>query len=95
MDSREFTEWMGYYRLEPFGWQRADVHAGIVAATVANVNRDKKKHPKPYVPSDFIIEFDKDYVEPDVMSPEETLQAVLKLHTAMGGTVPPELVDSG
>ena len=37
--SRELSEWMVYYELEPFGEERADLRAGIVASTVANVNR--------------------------------------------------------
>jgi len=84
---------MAYYRLEPFGWERADLHAGIVASTIANVNRDKKRRAKPYSPKDFIISFDEQYIEPEVMSPEETLVMVVKLQRAMGGEVPPELQD--
>jgi hypothetical protein len=33
MSGRELTEWMAYDSLEPFGDQRADLRAGIVAAT--------------------------------------------------------------
>lgn len=57
LDSREITEWMAYERVEPFGVVRENLHAGIVAATVANVNRGK--HQKPFQPGDFVLEFGK------------------------------------
>jgi hypothetical protein len=56
--SRELSEWMVYYELEPFGEERGDLRAGIVASTVANVNRDPKKQKKPYSPQDFLPKFD-------------------------------------
>jgi hypothetical protein len=55
MDSREISEWMAYESVEPFGPWRDDVRAGVVAATVANVNRAKGA--KPYMPTDFVLEF--------------------------------------
>ena len=36
MSSREFAEWLAYERLEPFGPERADARAALVAQTVAN-----------------------------------------------------------
>ncbi len=55
-DSREFAEWRAYYELEPWGEERADLRAGIVASTIANVNRGKGKA---FSPGDFMPEFDK------------------------------------
>jgi hypothetical protein len=55
--SAELTEWMAFYQLEPFGPERGDLQAGIVAATVANVNRDAKKQKKPYSAQDFMPKF--------------------------------------
>lgn len=34
---------MAYAEIEPFGEERADLRAGIVASTIANVNRGKNK----------------------------------------------------
>lgn len=34
--SRQLGEWMAYYELEPFGQDRADIPAAVVAAQVAN-----------------------------------------------------------
>lgn len=57
MSAREFSEWIAYARLEPFGEERADLRAGIVASTIAAVNTPKgKRRPKP---GDFMPEFDK------------------------------------
>lgn len=53
-DSRELSEWMAYYRLEPWGCEVEDLRAGIIASTIANANRDPKKQRKPFQPSDFI-----------------------------------------
>ena len=35
-DSHELGEWMAYYRIEPWGEERADIRAAIVARTVAS-----------------------------------------------------------
>ncbi len=54
IDSRELTEWAAYFSLEPWGTEVDDWRAGMVASTIANVNRDPKKRRKPYEPKDFI-----------------------------------------
>lgn len=53
MTSRELTDWRAYYHLEPFGEERADLRSGIVASTIANVNRGKDV--KPFSPADFML----------------------------------------
>jgi hypothetical protein len=45
---------MAYAELEPFGPDAEAWRAGIVAATIANVNRDTKKRPEPFTPQDFM-----------------------------------------
>jgi hypothetical protein len=57
MDSRELTEWMAYYSVEPFGGDTEYYGSAIVAATVANSNR--KKGSKAAKPADFIPKFEK------------------------------------
>lgn len=54
--SRELTEWAVFLGLEPRGEKRADLHAGIVASTVANANRDPKKD-RAFKPEDFMPKF--------------------------------------
>jgi hypothetical protein len=55
VDAREFAEWMAYYNIEPFGPEREDLRAGIVACTIANVNRGKGT--RSMKPSDFVPKF--------------------------------------
>lgn len=52
MPAAEFNLWAAYYRAAPWGDYRADLRAGIISATVANVQRDPKS--KPFVPVDFM-----------------------------------------
>lgn len=54
IDSAEFTEWMAYYSLEPFGSPADDVRHGIAASTLANINRNPKQRKKPYEVADFV-----------------------------------------
>lgn len=71
MSSRELSEWMAYATLEPFGEERADLRAGIIASTIANANRDPKHKPKPFAPSDFMPRFfDPPEAEPEPLAPE-------------------------
>lgn len=75
VSSYELTEWMVYYQLEPFGPERGDLNAGIVAATVANANRDPKKRKEPYRPQDFMPEFKGiEAGEPEAPSPTRLTQ---------------------
>lgn len=53
IDSPEFSEWMAYAEIEPFGPIREDLRAGQVAALIANVNRDPKTKPDAYTAEDF------------------------------------------
>jgi hypothetical protein len=52
MSSAEFTEWLSYASLEPFGYDIENYRHCVVAATVANV-APRKKGAKPLKPSDF------------------------------------------
>lgn len=54
ISSAEFTEWMAYYQLEPFGDLIADQRHGTATALLANVNRNAETRPEPYRASDFI-----------------------------------------
>ena len=56
ISARLFAEWTAYYEIEPWGEARADYRNGILAATVANVNRDP--HTRAYEPQDFMPDFD-------------------------------------
>ena len=81
MSSREFAEWMAYYEIEPFGEERADWRAGMIAATIANIFRDTKKRRKPYKPQDFMPKLE----EKREQTWQEQLQIVRMLNAAFGG----------
>lgn len=42
IDSAELTEWLAFYRIDPFGDQRGDVQSATVARMVYLANCDKK-----------------------------------------------------
>lgn len=52
MSSREFSEWMAFDQIEPFGddWRQT----GLLASLTANTNRDPKKRKHPYEIEDFM-----------------------------------------
>lgn len=60
MSYSQYVGWQEYYGREPFGEQRADLRAGIVASVIANVNRDSSSKPEPYHADDFIPKFGDD-----------------------------------
>ena len=49
LTSHEVTEWLAFYLMEPWDGgpqgNRGDIRSGIIAATVANVNRSKDSEP--------------------------------------------------
>lgn len=84
MSSREFSEWMAYDRLEGIGQPRDDARFGLLASLIANVNRDRSRHPEPYEVKDFMVADvwgaepdDPEQDEPeDRLTPEETADAI-------------------
>lgn len=59
----QFMEWNQYADLEPFGEQREDLRAGIIASSIVNIliqiNSDPKKgRPRLTKPADFMPNFD-------------------------------------
>lgn len=57
VSSRELTEWMLYYQIEPFGTEAAFMGHAITSSVVANANRKKGK--KPFTPDDFMPRFER------------------------------------
>lgn len=55
IDAQEFAAWQTYYGLDPFGLERFDYQAGIIAATMANAWRGKGQ--KAMTPGDFMPQF--------------------------------------
>lgn len=55
MGARELAEWEVFNEFEPFGEEREDLRMGILASTIANVNRGKSQ--RAMKPNEFIPEF--------------------------------------
>jgi hypothetical protein len=79
ISSHTFAEWLAFRRLEPWGEERADLRAGIIASTMANSMRGKKG--KPFKPQDFMPKFEQD--DPDDEMTTATMMA--RLRAALGG----------
>lgn len=77
--SRELTEWQVYEKVTgPLGLARADLHAAIIASTVANAHAGKAVTKV----QDFIPDWDK-----RPLTPEELFQKVMQANTALGGSI--------
>ncbi len=58
MSSEEFTEWIAFFTLEPFGSEVENWRAALPTAMIANTVRDSKKKPQPFQPADFMPNFE-------------------------------------
>lgn len=74
MTSREFGQWMEFYKAEPFGPMRDNLHAGIVASMLFNANR--RKGARPMGASDFLLMSERERME---RTTKKTLAAVKAL----------------
>lgn len=56
LTSGQWSDWLAFARLEPFGPQREDRRAGVLASLIANANRDPKKRAEAWGPEHFFTE---------------------------------------
>lgn len=63
ISSRELSEWIAFYAVEPWGVMPDDLRTGIITSAIANTNRDPKKQKKPFTPQDFIPHWEKPQLE--------------------------------
>ena len=57
ISSKELTEWMAYYNIEPFGQETQYFGPAITSTILANVNRNKGD--KAHTVDEFMPQFDK------------------------------------
>lgn len=62
---------MAYSHIEPFGEERADLRAALVAATTANAFRGRKE---PYKLNDFLLTFGEEPPDVDPVATEDELR---------------------
>jgi hypothetical protein len=60
MSAQEWAAWQLYDAMEPVGDRRADLRAGSICATLANVHRDEEKKRTPFTPEDFVLQFERE-----------------------------------
>jgi hypothetical protein len=73
---------MAFFRLEPFGEERQDLRAAIIAQTIANVHRGAGR--PPYRLRDFILEFDGEERAARAPQPvEDQIQVMQRLTRAL------------
>lgn len=56
MSSRELSEWMAYYNLEPWGEAEMDLRFGVLCALTANIHRAPGRpaaDPRTFMPSEW------------------------------------------
>ena len=74
LSSSEFTEWMAYFSLQPFGHYREDLRTGILASLIANIHKDKSRanfKPRDFMP--FVDNPDDQLIEPRSAEEEAAL----------------------
>lgn len=54
MSAAEFDLWAAFHQQYPIGQERADLHAGIVASTVANFSGKQLRDGESLAPADFM-----------------------------------------
>lgn len=81
IDAAEFAEWRAYYELEPWGQERADLRAGIVASVIANTAPGR--HGKAFMPVDFMPRYGERRRK--IPMTQSQLHAVFRLNTQLAG----------
>ena len=79
MDSRELSEWMAYYRIEPFGEERADLRQAQTSAILANVHRSDGKA---FEVKDFMFDSSPEIKRQDPNDMKTKLMLWAKIHNA-------------
>ena len=75
MGGSEFVAWKAFLEVEPVADQRSDLHTAMLMALLANANRDRKKRPKIFELSEFMVDFLK---RPDAPAPPSPAQLKAK-----------------
>lgn len=76
MSSYEFSEWMAYYKIDPFGEDRADFRNAIMCVLFGNAH--KKKGARRFRIADFMPKWEK--VVQTAKDMQKTLFAFAKAH---------------
>lgn len=80
LSARELAEWADFYALEPWGSDARFLGSGIVAATIANANRDSKRKQEPFTPMDFMPDFGGERKRAKAKQKAKSFRESLKAH---------------
>ena len=80
MPAHVWDDWLWYAKREPFGEERDDLRAGIVASVVANA-MGRKKGQKAFKPKDFIPIF----TPRKPKTPDALFEKLKAINALMGG----------
>lgn len=72
MSSAEFSEWMAFYSIEPFGEERADIRQAMTTSAVHNSIQAHMKEPKWTKPGDFMPFSTQPKAQPKTQAPVPT-----------------------
>ena len=81
IDSRELSEWQAYYGINPWGPERADLRAGVIASTTANCMSERGG----FKPSDFVPKYGPQ-PEDEPKTPEQLKDTMMLFNGMIGGT---------
>jgi len=74
---------MEFAKLEPFGERRADLRSATIACMLANIHRDRDKHPQPFEVYEFMPQFGSESTEEE--TPVEVLRIFMEMMVAAHG----------
>ena len=69
ISSKELSEWMAFYGLEPFGYVASMHGSAIVSSVIAEVNRNTEKRSEPFSAQEFLPKELDNEIESDVEQP--------------------------
>jgi len=72
LTAKQFMEWQAAFEIESFGEARADARAASIVRALYNINRDSKKHSRPYELPVFIQDFLREMEELDAPKRRQT-----------------------
>lgn len=79
----QLMEWMVFSDLEPFGEDRQDARAGSIVQTLVNINRNSKKHPRPFKLEECIVHPPGDAVTKALMRRQQSWQQMKEMALAL------------
>lgn len=71
MSSRELSEWMAYYEIEPFGEERADIRQALTTSAVHNLHQAQTKNPQWTKFEDFMLYRNRPTTQPHTVAPDD------------------------